>query len=71
MRAGASGFDAALGDDLNTPEALAAVHVLVREAQRAARRRARDARGRGGACGRSSRRWTRVFGVLLPPARTA
>ena len=44
-------FDAALGDDLNTPEALSAVHVLVGEVERCSQR-GDDARGCGPGAGR-------------------
>ena len=64
-------FDAALCDDLNTPEALAAVHGLVSEGNALLAGGSRDARGRRRGCGRSSSRWTACSRVLLPPTRTA
>jgi cysteinyl-tRNA synthetase len=61
----AQAFDAALSDDLNTPEALAAVHLLVNEG---------NALLAGGGAGRAGAARLReqlasmdaVFGVLLP-----
>jgi cysteinyl-tRNA synthetase len=60
-----SEFDAALADDLNTPEALAAVHGLVRRANALI---AEGALTRSGAsCVKAElRTMDRVFGVLLP-----
>ena len=72
VRARRAAFDAALADDLNTPEALAAVHGLVARGQRAAGRRARDARGRRARLRAQLETMDSVFGVLLPAAgRTA
>ena len=61
------GFDAALSDDLNTPEALAAVHGLVAEAN--ALLASGDVTREGAALVRSEiESMDRVFAVFLPPA---
>ncbi len=60
-------FDAALADDLNTPEALAAVHGLVSRANALLAEGALT--GAGAACVRAElEAMDRVFGVLLPGA---
>ena len=65
-------FDAALADDLNTPEALAAVHDLVTAGQRAAGRGRPDPRRRPPARhGRARSRWTACSACSCPGARTS
>jgi cysteinyl-tRNA synthetase len=60
-----AGFEAALGDDLNTPEALAAVHMLVNDGN--VLLAASDLTQEGAAALRASvESMDRVFGVLMP-----
>jgi cysteinyl-tRNA synthetase len=58
-------FDGALADDLNTPEALAAVHGLVGRAN-ALLAEGQLTRGGAGAVRRTLGQMDEVFGVLLP-----
>ena len=64
-------FDEALADDLNTPEALAAVHGLVSRANALLAEGALTRAGRRQRCARSSRRWTASSASCCPwPRRT-
>jgi len=58
-------FDTALGDDLNTPEALAAVHELVRQANAVVAEGAMT-RAEATAVRERSRRWTRCSPSSCP-----
>jgi cysteinyl-tRNA synthetase len=58
-------FDAALGDDLNTPEALSAVHVLVGEANSLLAAGEMTREGAAGVRG-AIEKMDSVLGVLLP-----
>ena len=62
-----SAFDLALGDDLNTPEALAAVHVMVGEANALLAAGQMTVEGAARVRGAIEKMDT-VLGVLLPPA---